>query len=114
MTGDFFSTLKFPPIQADTPAPNRKQELEKQRVNARLEGFDPKSSVIGAAMTKQFGSNLTHSELVTIAGALANKAGISLDRDAKRRKTVLLKWFEEHSAELMPFLHLIVLEEANT
>jgi hypothetical protein len=36
---------------------------------------------------------------------------VHLDRDAKRRKSVLLKWFEENWNAIYPFLDYVVLEE---
>jgi hypothetical protein len=35
---------------------------------------------------------------------------MKLDHDAKRRKTVLIKWFEENWTAIAPFLDYIVLE----
>jgi hypothetical protein len=91
---------------------SHKQEREKQRVKARLEGFDSKSSPVWVTITERFGPDVTHTELITLAIILAQKAGIVLDRDAKRRKQVLVKWFEEHWTEILPFVHLIALEDA--
>ena len=43
-----------------------------------------------------FGSHVSHRFLLDIANQLSQKLNISIDRDTKRRKLVLVKWFEEH------------------
>jgi hypothetical protein len=42
---------------------------------------------------------------------VASSLKIKLDRDARRRKVVILKWFDENWAEIEPVLPLIILEE---
>lgn len=81
------------------------------RIAVRLQGFNPKDNFVTKEITRRFGANLKQGELINIAQVIADTAQIKLDRDAKRRKNVLLKWFEEHWAQITPYLDYIVLED---
>ena len=96
--------------QSDNDYPND-DSSERSRIARRLDGFDPRDNVAWNELSRRFGSNLKQGELQSIAQALADGAGIKLDRDAKRRKIVLIKWFNENWKEISPFLDLVVLEE---
>ena len=89
------------------------QQDEKMRIAYRLAGFNPKDNPVTQEITRRFGPNIKHGELVGIAQAIADKAQIKLDRDAKRRKNVLIKWFAENWDIISPFLDYIVLEDNN-
>ena len=97
-------------INSTTPQLN----TEKKRISGRLSGFNPKESPVWKEITKRFGVNIKQPELVSIASVLAGSANIKLDRDAKRRKTVLIKWFDENYAAISPFLDYVVLQEPNS
>ena len=86
---------------------------EKIRIAYRLQGFNPKDNHVIQEITRRFGSNLKQGELVGIAQVIADKAQIKLDRDAKRRKNVLLKWFSENWNTIITFIDYIVLEDNN-
>lgn len=88
--------------------------MERQRIDARLNGFDPKNNPAWYSITQKFGANIKQSELLSIATVLANSANIKLDRDAKRRKTVLIKWFEENWNSISHLLNYVVLEDVGT
>jgi predicted oxidoreductase len=57
-----------------------------------------------------YGPKLSHDELVSIGALAANALQIKLDRDARRRKPVMIKWFEEHWIQIQPILWSIKLE----
>jgi hypothetical protein len=84
---------------------------EKQRIANRLQGFNPKDNQIWNALAQKFGTNLKQPELLSIAAVLSKSANVRLDRDAKRRKSVLLKWFEENWNSICPFLDYVVLAD---
>jgi hypothetical protein len=84
---------------------------EKQRIACRLEGFNAKDTAVWNALAQKFGSNIKQPELLSIATVLSKNANVRLDRDAKRRKSVLLKWFEENWNAVSPYLDYVVLEE---
>ena len=83
---------------------------ELNRVHQRVKGFDINKSIAWNALTHTFGDKLTHEELTSIAELISKTANIKLDRDAKRRKIVLIKWFEEHWDTVKCYLPIITLE----
>ena len=84
---------------------------EMERVKRRIEGFNYKTSRAWKMLTYKYGSKLAHEELMSIAELLATRTNVILDRDAKRRKAVLVKWFEENWDIIQGYLNYIVLEE---
>ena len=86
---------------------------EKNRIAQRLQGFNPKDNQAWYQITQKFGTNIKQPELLSIAQVCSSSAGIKLDRDAKRRKSVLIKWFEENWAHIQPFLNYVVLEDTS-
>lgn len=84
---------------------------EKLRIFSRLKGFKPKDSLVWTEITRRFGAEIKHGELLSIAEVVAANAGIQLDRDAKRRKSVLIKWFEENWFQILPYLNYVILED---
>jgi hypothetical protein len=86
---------------------------EKKRIASRLSGFAPRQTPIWREITRRFGDNIKQPELVSIAAVLAHNSHIKLDRDAKRRKCCLIKWFEENWAGIAPYLDCVVLESPN-
>jgi hypothetical protein len=86
---------------------------EKDRIAGRLGGFNAKDTPVWKEITQRFGNNIKQPELLSIAQVLASSADVKLDRDAKRRKTVLVKWFEENWERIAPYLDYVVLEDAH-
>jgi hypothetical protein len=86
---------------------------EKDRIARRLGGSNAKDSPVWKAITQRFGSNIKQPELLSMAQVLAAQANVRLDRDAKRRKSVLIKWFEENWTAVEPFLQYVVLEDTH-
>ena len=72
------------------------QSAEVERVENRLSGFVPKDSHAWEVISELYGSDVKQIHLRAIAQDIASHLCIKLDRDAKRRKTVLIKWFEEN------------------
>jgi len=82
---------------------------EKRRIAIRMGSFDSKDNRVWQEISRRFGANIKQAELTNIAQVIADSAQIKLDRDAKRRKSVLLKWFDEHWNEIHPFLDFVVI-----
>jgi hypothetical protein len=117
--GSRFQALpSIPPVVAPRDLVNllqpwvQESSREKQRIADRLGTFNSKDNTAWTEITARFGLNIKQPELLNIATVLATKANIKLDRDAKRRKAVLLKWFQENWAILSPFLDFVVLEDS--
>ena len=89
--------------------PESGSNRERERISSRLEGFNPRDNPVWREITHRFGSNIKQPELLSIANVLSQSARIKLDRDAKRRKTVLIKWFQENWTSIYPYLDYVVL-----
>jgi hypothetical protein len=91
---------------------SHQNDFEKLRNTQRLMGFNEKSSIAWSFLSQRFGVKLTRLELVSLAQVLSSHLRIPLDREAFRRRRVLLKWFEENWADVEPFLraHIVVLD----
>jgi hypothetical protein len=116
--GDYTSLLSSPPdfatedgnhIDPDNQLPANR---DKARITSRLGAFNAKDTFVWREITRRFGSNVKQPELVSIATVLAQSTSIKLDRDAKRRKSVLIMWFQENWASVSPFLDYVVLESS--
>ena len=88
-------------------------EAERRRVEIRLSGFDGKNSDAWAEICEAFGPNLSQNELLSIAQVISFHAKLRLDREAKRRKEVLIKWFQENLSVIRPFLNRLILEDCD-
>lgn len=86
-------------------------EIERKRVDKRLKGFVFKESKAWKLICSHYGSNLNQVELLSIAEVIGQELSIKVDREAKRRKEVLIKWFEENIDKIEPILERIVPEE---
>jgi hypothetical protein len=84
---------------------------ERERVLRRVDGFNWRESPAWTNLLALYGPRLSQDELVSIADLVAGGLQIKLDRDARRRKPVMLKWFDEHWEQIQPMLSLIVLDE---
>jgi hypothetical protein len=104
MTPTFF----VPPLR-DAVLANSISE-ERERVQRRVEGFNWRKSRAWTQLTCLYGPKLNQEELVSIADLVAGRLQIKLDRDARRRKTVIIKWFEENWNLIQPLLSTIVLD----
>jgi len=85
-------------------------EVERERVDRRLDGFIAKESRAWKEITEHYGSSLNQGELLSLAEVLASEIGLHVDREAKRRKEVLIKWYDENIEKIAPFLKYVVLE----
>ncbi|OHS96568.1 hypothetical protein TRFO_37278 [Tritrichomonas foetus] len=112
------SILVNPPTTADPasienldPAKTA-NELERKRVDSRLKGFSVRESAAWKEICKRFGPNLNQTELLSLAEVIAKQANLKVDREAKRRKEVLIKWYEENLTEVMEYLPYVVLQDS--
>lgn len=71
--------------------------IDARRTAYRLNGFQPRQSKAYKAIVQRFSKNLVQSDLVMIALILTHhNKDLRLDRDAKRDKRVMFKWFDEN------------------
>jgi hypothetical protein len=57
-----------------------------------------------------YGPKVSQNELLSIADLIAEAIQIKPDRDARRRKIVMIKWFDDNWALIQPMLGSVVLE----
>lgn len=110
-------SIPTPPTTVQTKAKTSNSKVlseqiseERERVQRRVDGFNWKKSNVWKQLCCRFGPKLNQEELVSVADLLCEKLNIKLDRDARRRKSVIIKWFEEHWTQIHPILPMITLE----
>jgi hypothetical protein len=84
-------------------------EQENLGIRDRIKDFDIEQSEPYKAFEERGLSGVKLPILVTLAGVLAGDAGITMDREAKRRKLVLFKWLADNWAVLAPHLAHVTL-----
>lgn len=102
MSKPHFPLLPGPPVPLICELNSRNSEL--QRISNRLMGFDYENSIPWMVFTLKLGPHPTHADLLDVARSVSRELGFRLDRDAKRRKIVLIKWFDEHWATIAPYI----------
>jgi hypothetical protein len=107
----FFNVLYIPSEVSVRPE-LRPESQEMRRVRERTQGFCWKGSTVWRQLTDRYGPRLCLDELKSIAAIVAERVPIRLDRDARRRKTVIVKWFQENWMLIEPLLPSIILEPA--
>ena len=88
-------------------------EIERRRVDKRLKGFVVKDSRAWKEICSHYGPNLNQIELLSIAEVMGHLLHIRVDREAKRRKEVLIKWFDENIDAIVPMMDRVVPEDKN-
>jgi hypothetical protein len=111
----FVLPLAPPPVPAAPGLDVRQKKSgrpnERERIQRRVEGFNWKKSTAWLQLSSMYGPKLNQDELISIAELCAHNLQIKLDRDARRRKIVIIKWFTDHWRKIHPLLHLIVLAD---
>jgi RNA polymerase-interacting CarD/CdnL/TRCF family regulator len=107
-----FPPVTFIPLTPPTVAAimNFSISEERERVQRRMQGFDWQKSNVWQCLTQSYGEKLNQDELISIADLVATKLKIKLDRDARRRKAVMIKWFEEHWESIQTLLPQVALD----
>lgn len=85
-------------------------EFERNKLTDRLSNFDYARSAAWKIIKQKGWDNLNQKELLSIASILAEKCNLTLDREAKRRKPILVKWFDENLNVILPVVNFIQLE----
>jgi hypothetical protein len=95
----------------DSDAVHTLNENERKRTALRLQGFAIRDSRVWRVITDSFGIYLSQAELLSIAEVLGLRLNLKVDRGAKRRKEVLIKWYEENWDRIPPVWHELALED---
>jgi hypothetical protein len=89
--------------------PDRLQK-ERKSLNNRMKGLHKVPSPWNHVLEERGLINMRFSEIVALVEVMANSVGLPMDRECKRRKTVLFEWVDHHWAVLAPVLPLLSLE----
>lgn len=73
----------------------------------RLSGWDYKKSKSWDVIKSRFGKCLDQTNIYCMLQICADKAGLKIDREAKREKQILIKWFEENFDHVIQFFNNI-------
>ncbi|OHT15332.1 hypothetical protein TRFO_42593 [Tritrichomonas foetus] len=87
------------------------QNEDRKKADIRLQGFNPLESQVWREICQKYGSSLSQNELLSLAEVIASHIGTRVDREAKRRKEVLIKWFDENSEKILAFLPYVIIED---
>ena len=68
-----------------------------------LSNFDPENSRAVKKLTERFGER-TQAELLSLALVVSAHTGIKLYRESKRRRNLLLAWYEQNFDVIWPFI----------
>lgn len=79
-------------------------KYESEFVREKLSGFEPKNSKAWINLTKRFGTKISQNQLLSIAEVVSTQLNIGLYREYKRRKEMLIKWFDENYESIWPFI----------
>jgi hypothetical protein len=73
------------------------RHTEQQRIKKDLGDFDAVKSSTFQQLQQQFGANLRHTDLRSIALVLIKTMGIpTISRNERRSFPILVKWFDRH------------------
>ena len=87
--------------------PTHALSAEKERIEKRLQGFQYKNSNAWKTLIQLYGETVKRSTLCEIAKFISSAKQLKIDRDAKRRKDVLVKWFEDNWSDVYPFIKYV-------
>ena len=96
---------------SSTPARPHAKQTEREQSQERVGDVDAYHSPCWTELTKRFGDHIHQEELKGIAELLSKTLNVKLDRAARRRKKVLVKWFFENWDELYPYLDYVAMQE---
>ena len=89
------------PIKTTT---NDQLQIEKLLIMNRMKDFDPNKGRVNDMFMNMFGYVPTREQLLSLARVVSIYLHLQLDREAFRRKEVLIKWYDEHYETVFPFI----------
>ncbi|KAK8892119.1 hypothetical protein M9Y10_029341 [Tritrichomonas musculus] len=92
---------------------NHQNEYEHYRNELRLRDFNEKDSIAYAKLCELYGPKPSQQELLSLAQVVSANLDILLDREAMRRKKVLIKWYDENFPKIEQFLleNVLIVDE---
>lgn len=90
---------------ASKPKDNPQVQYEKLFLEEKRKNFDMTKCEAWSRLTQKFGQKVSQEELLTIAQIVSHELDIPLAREYKRRKEILVKWFDENLEAVWPFIN---------
>jgi hypothetical protein len=84
--------------------PSLQAEYEWNFIEKKRQNFDHMNCQAWRRLTARFGPKISQEELLSLAMAVAYELKLDLSREYKRRKELLVKWFDENLAVVWPFI----------
>lgn len=93
-----------------TPPEQNQESMQGQPKKHQKDKFNYKACKAYQYLTQTyFYPTIRQSELVSIATTVASKCtDLRVDRDAKRRKDLLIQWYDDHWSEIEPHIKNII------
>lgn len=79
-------------------------EKERSEVDERLRGFDMEHCQAYRELEKRNLARRTHAALLSIAQVIAKCLNLNIDRESRRRKKLLIKWYDDNLDVVLPAL----------
>jgi hypothetical protein len=83
---------------------NTQVEYERNFVERNRQDFDAYSCRAWVRLTKKYGPTISHNNLLSLAHVVSVHTKLPLLRESKRRKDMLIKWFEDNIDLVWPFI----------
>ena len=83
---------------------HKPQSDDKEKVKAILGDFDPNKSEAWLTLEENFGVNVKQPPLLEIAKIIGQHVHINVNRNARRRKSVLIKWYHDNWDVIKPYI----------
>ena len=83
---------------------NDQLAIERLLITNRMKDFNPYEGKVNDFFMNFFGEMPTREQLLSLARVVAIHLQLELDREAFRRKEVLIKWYDEHYDLVFPFI----------
>jgi hypothetical protein len=91
-------------LHGQIDAASRVAQEENDRLRRRVRNFDKEQSAPYKAFVARGFAKQNLDVLRCISVTIAKAAGLTIDRDSKRRELQLYKWLDEHWIQVGPFL----------
>ena len=87
-------------------------KYESDFVREKLTNFDPKSCKAWINLTAKYGAKISQNQLLSMAEIVSTQLHLGLFREYKRRKEMLIKWFDENFDIVWPYIesHVTVVD----
>ena len=95
-------------LASNNPTIETTDNIAETQKKKKKDSFNYKDTEAYQMIIDKFGNNVRQQELIQIACCLSKKIGVKVERDSKRRKDLLFKWFQENIDKISPILHQVV------